>query len=149
MYTGHRISATTPWTMRSWNLGVRSTMGDTIARPYPLHIHVFRHHSTIPRSSHRGPAAARYSFVRLASRPQLPRNGARQLASRRTRLTAAHCTERFVQAGLSRATALATHLYLIDCRRVCYFCFTRRAEYFPLTSREASKFFPPPPDARP
>jgi hypothetical protein len=35
------------------------------------------------------------------------------------------------------------HLYLIDCRRVCYFCFTRRAEYFPLTSREASKFFTP------
>ena len=35
------------------------------------------------------------------------------------------------------------HLYLIDCRRVCYFCFTRRAEYLPLTSREASKFFVP------
>ena len=35
------------------------------------------------------------------------------------------------------------HLYLIDCRRVCYFCFTQRAEYFPLTSREASKFFTP------
>jgi hypothetical protein len=35
------------------------------------------------------------------------------------------------------------HLYLIDCRRVCYFCFTQRAEYFPLTSREASKFFVP------
>ena len=33
------------------------------------------------------------------------------------------------------------HLYLIDCRRVCYFCFTERAEYLPLTSREASKFF--------
>ncbi len=35
------------------------------------------------------------------------------------------------------------HLCLIDCRRVCYFCFTRRVEYFPLTSREASKFFTP------
>ena len=35
------------------------------------------------------------------------------------------------------------HLYLIDCRRVCYSCFTRRVEYFPLTSREASKFFTP------
>jgi hypothetical protein len=35
------------------------------------------------------------------------------------------------------------HLYLIDCRRVCYFCFTQRAEYFPLTSHEASKFFTP------
>jgi hypothetical protein len=34
-------------------------------------------------------------------------------------------------------------LYLIDCRRVCYFCFTRRAEYFPLITREASKFFTP------
>jgi hypothetical protein len=36
------------------------------------------------------------------------------------------------------------HLYLIDCCRVCYFCFTRRAEYLPLTSREASKFFAKP-----
>ena len=35
------------------------------------------------------------------------------------------------------------HLYLIDCRRVCYFCFTQRAEYSPLTIREASKFFKP------
>jgi hypothetical protein len=35
------------------------------------------------------------------------------------------------------------HLYLINCRRVCYFCFTLRAEYFPLTTREASKFFTP------
>ncbi|KAF9484897.1 hypothetical protein BDN70DRAFT_824681 [Pholiota conissans] len=35
------------------------------------------------------------------------------------------------------------HLYLIDCRRVCYFCFTHRPEYFPLTSREASRFFNP------
>ena len=33
------------------------------------------------------------------------------------------------------------YVYLIDCCRVCYFCFTMRAEYFPLTSREASKFF--------
>ncbi|KAJ3571816.1 hypothetical protein NP233_g3496 [Leucocoprinus birnbaumii] len=33
------------------------------------------------------------------------------------------------------------HLYLIDCRRVCYFCFTRRPEYFPLTSYEASRLF--------
>ena len=36
------------------------------------------------------------------------------------------------------------HLYLIDCRRVCYFCFTRRAEYLPLTIRGASKFFAKP-----
>ncbi|KAL2753124.1 hypothetical protein ACRALDRAFT_1036659 [Sodiomyces alcalophilus JCM 7366] len=35
------------------------------------------------------------------------------------------------------------HLYLIDCRRVCYFCFTRRLEYLPLTIGRASSFFPP------
>ncbi|KAH7186525.1 hypothetical protein DER44DRAFT_188546 [Fusarium oxysporum] len=35
------------------------------------------------------------------------------------------------------------HLYLIDCRRVCYFCFTRRLEYFPLTIGRASSFFTP------
>ncbi|EEU47065.1 uncharacterized protein NECHADRAFT_78111 [Fusarium vanettenii 77-13-4] len=34
-------------------------------------------------------------------------------------------------------------LYLIDCRRVCYFCFTRRLEYFPLTIGRASSFFAP------
>ncbi|KAG6225053.1 hypothetical protein E4U26_003329 [Claviceps purpurea] len=31
------------------------------------------------------------------------------------------------------------HLYLIDCRRVCYHCFTERLEYFPLTVGRASK----------
>ncbi|KAG6106113.1 hypothetical protein E4U13_007583 [Claviceps humidiphila] len=30
------------------------------------------------------------------------------------------------------------YLYLIDCRRVCYLCFTRRLEYFPLTIGRAS-----------
>ena len=35
------------------------------------------------------------------------------------------------------------HLYLIGCRRVCYFCFTRRLEYFPLTIGRASSFFTP------
>ncbi|KAG6183130.1 hypothetical protein E4U36_002856 [Claviceps purpurea] len=30
------------------------------------------------------------------------------------------------------------HLYLINCRRVCYHCFTRRLEYFPLTVGRAS-----------
>lgn len=35
------------------------------------------------------------------------------------------------------------HLYLIDCRRVCYFCFTQRSGYFPLTSREAYRLFTP------
>ncbi|KAK2038991.1 hypothetical protein LZ31DRAFT_635052 [Colletotrichum somersetense] len=35
------------------------------------------------------------------------------------------------------------HLYLIDCRRVCYFCFTRRLEYFPLTIGCASSLFTP------
>jgi hypothetical protein len=48
------------------------------------------------------------------------------------------CTSR-----CSTCNLFGDHLYLIDCRRVCYFCFTRRAEYFPLTSREASKFFTP------
>ncbi len=33
------------------------------------------------------------------------------------------------------------HLYLIDCRRVCHFCFTMRLEYFPLTIGQASRFF--------
>lgn len=35
------------------------------------------------------------------------------------------------------------HLYLIDCRRVCYFCFTRRPEYLPLTIGRASSSFTP------
>ncbi|KAK4154289.1 hypothetical protein C8A00DRAFT_14591 [Chaetomidium leptoderma] len=35
------------------------------------------------------------------------------------------------------------HLYLIDCRRVCYLCFIRRPEYFPLTVGQASSFFTP------
>ncbi|KDR68846.1 hypothetical protein GALMADRAFT_935929 [Galerina marginata CBS 339.88] len=48
------------------------------------------------------------------------------------------CTSR-----CSTCDRFGNFLYLIDCRRVCYFCFTRRAEYFPLTSRESSKFFTP------
>lgn len=48
------------------------------------------------------------------------------------------CTSR-----CSTCNRFGDHLYLIDCRRICYLCFTRRAEYFPLTSREASKFFTP------
>ncbi|RDA83181.1 hypothetical protein CP532_6445 [Ophiocordyceps camponoti-leonardi (nom. inval.)] len=35
------------------------------------------------------------------------------------------------------------HLYLIDCCRVCYFCYTRRPEFFPLTLGRASRFFVP------
>ncbi|KAG9253166.1 uncharacterized protein F5Z01DRAFT_624272 [Emericellopsis atlantica] len=35
------------------------------------------------------------------------------------------------------------HLYLIDCRRVCYLCFTMWQEYFPLTIGQASRFFSP------
>ena len=31
------------------------------------------------------------------------------------------------------------HLYLLDCRRVCGHCLTRRVEYFPITLRAASK----------
>ncbi|CZT13066.1 uncharacterized protein RAG0_16659 [Rhynchosporium agropyri] len=41
----------------------------------------------------------------------------------------------------STCTRFGDHLYLIDCRRVCYFCFTRRLEYLPLTVRQASSFF--------
>ena len=48
------------------------------------------------------------------------------------------CTSR-----CSTCNRFGDHLYLIDCRRVCYFCFTRRPEYFPLTSREAYKLFTP------
>ncbi|CRK27581.1 hypothetical protein BN1723_008289 [Verticillium longisporum] len=35
------------------------------------------------------------------------------------------------------------HLYLVNCRRVCYFCFTQRLEYFPLTIGQASTLFTP------
>ena len=35
------------------------------------------------------------------------------------------------------------HLYLVACRRVCYFCYTRRIEYFPLTVGRASRLFNP------
>lgn len=35
------------------------------------------------------------------------------------------------------------HLYLIDCRRVCYICYTCRPEYFPLTIGRASSFYSP------
>jgi hypothetical protein len=31
------------------------------------------------------------------------------------------------------------HLYLVSCRRACYFCFTRRLEYLPLTLGQALK----------
>ena len=30
------------------------------------------------------------------------------------------------------------HLYLVDCRRACYFCFTRRPEFLPLTATQAA-----------
>ncbi|EFZ03050.1 F-box domain protein [Metarhizium robertsii] len=36
-------------------------------------------------------------------------------------------------------------LYLVDCRRVCYFCFTERLEYFPLTIGRASRLLTPDP----
>ncbi|PNS19669.1 Nucleic-acid-binding protein from mobile element jockey [Sphaceloma murrayae] len=35
------------------------------------------------------------------------------------------------------------HLYLIDCRRVCYPCFAVRQDYFPLTIGRATAFFHP------
>ncbi|KAI1179970.1 hypothetical protein F4777DRAFT_355409 [Nemania sp. FL0916] len=41
------------------------------------------------------------------------------------------------------------HLYLVDCRRVCYFCYTREPEFFPLTTQQASAWFTPNLEERP
>ncbi|KAI1260729.1 hypothetical protein F5Y18DRAFT_245528 [Xylariaceae sp. FL1019] len=46
----------------------------------------------------------------------------------------------------STCTRFGDHLYLIDCRRVCYFCYTHHPEFFPLTTRQASSYFPPNPN---
>ncbi|EDR13153.1 uncharacterized protein LACBIDRAFT_292411 [Laccaria bicolor S238N-H82] len=46
------------------------------------------------------------------------------------------CTSR-----CSTCNHFGDYLYLIDCRRVCYFCFTELPEYFPLTSHAASRLF--------
>ncbi|KAI1118104.1 hypothetical protein F5Y14DRAFT_401069 [Nemania sp. NC0429] len=43
----------------------------------------------------------------------------------------------------SSCEVFGDHLYLIDCRRVCYPCFRQRTEYFPLTIGLALNFFPP------
>lgn len=43
----------------------------------------------------------------------------------------------------STCNRFGDHLYLIDCRRVCYIGFTRRLEYFPLTIGQASSLFTP------
>ncbi|KAJ3576529.1 hypothetical protein NPX13_g3673 [Xylaria arbuscula] len=43
----------------------------------------------------------------------------------------------------STCTRFGDHLYLIDCRRVCYFCYTRHPGFFPLTTHQASAFFTP------
>lgn len=43
----------------------------------------------------------------------------------------------------STCDCFGDHLYLIDCRRVCYLCFTSRPEYMPLTIGRASTFFKP------
>lgn len=54
------------------------------------------------------------------------------------------CRTRYRTLATSRwCNNFGSSLYLIDCRRVCYLCFILRAEYSPLTTREASKFFPP------
>ena len=53
------------------------------------------------------------------------------------------CTSRCLTCDRVGKSRFGNYLYLIDCRRVCYSCFTKRAEYFPLTSREASGFFTP------
>ena len=41
----------------------------------------------------------------------------------------------------STCNRFGNYLYLIDCRRVCYICVTERPEFFPITSREAYRFF--------
>jgi hypothetical protein len=48
------------------------------------------------------------------------------------------CTSR-----CSTCNRFGHHLYLIDCRRVCYLCYTQQPEFFPLTRHEASKLFTP------
>ncbi|KAF2871874.1 hypothetical protein BDV95DRAFT_492500 [Massariosphaeria phaeospora] len=46
-----------------------------------------------------------------------------------------------ITSRCSTCERFGDHLYLIDCRRVCHFCFTQRLEYFPLTVGRASAFF--------
>ncbi|KAI1109115.1 hypothetical protein F5Y14DRAFT_433804 [Nemania sp. NC0429] len=43
----------------------------------------------------------------------------------------------------STCNRFGDHLYLIDCRRVCWFCYIFRPEFFPLTTKQASAFFTP------
>jgi len=60
------------------------------------------------------------------------------------RADAFDCGTLFKTLSTSRCSTckrFGDHLYLIDCRRVCYFCFTRRPEYFPLTIGQASRYF--------
>ncbi|KID93402.1 F-box domain, cyclin-like protein, partial [Metarhizium majus ARSEF 297] len=45
----------------------------------------------------------------------------------------------------STCSLFGDFLYLIDCRRVCYFCFTERPEYFSLTIGRASRLLTPDP----
>ena len=61
-------------------------------------------------------------------------------ASRWTRLTATLYRTLFT-TRYSTCNRFGDYLYLIDCRRVCYFCFTERPEFFPIPSREAYRFF--------
>ncbi|RMD39300.1 hypothetical protein DV735_g5829, partial [Chaetothyriales sp. CBS 134920] len=54
------------------------------------------------------------------------------------------CNKLYTTLSTSRCSTckrFGDHLYLIACRRVCYFCFTRRPEYFPLTIGRASSLF--------
>ncbi|KAK0634647.1 hypothetical protein B0T17DRAFT_12682 [Bombardia bombarda] len=56
------------------------------------------------------------------------------------------CDVLYVTLSTTRCSTcerFGNYLYLIDCRRVCYFCFTRRPEYFPLTIGRALSFFTP------
>ncbi|KAH7019653.1 hypothetical protein EDB80DRAFT_701256 [Ilyonectria destructans] len=42
----------------------------------------------------------------------------------------------------AKCKCFGNHLFLIDCRRVCYMCFTRKLEFSPLTIDSAKRFFP-------
>lgn len=53
------------------------------------------------------------------------------------------CSVLYKTLGTTRCSTcerFGDHLYLITCRRVCYFCFTRRLEYCPLTMGRALRF---------
>lgn len=40
----------------------------------------------------------------------------------------------------STCERFGAHLYLVTCRRVCYFCFTQRLDYFPVSAAQAAQY---------